>query len=90
MGQPPGSDDGRRTTKERFKGGSMKKFEVNKTYYKSGITFEIVKRTAKTVTYNALQHAGRSNERIMKTATAKIHNWETREVFFCGDRTIEA
>lgn len=68
----------------------MTKFEINKRYYESGITFEIIKRTAKTITYNALQHAGRNNERIIKTATAKIHNWETREVFFCGGKTIEA
>ena len=68
----------------------MRNFEIGKRYYESGITFEIVKRTAKTVTYNALQHAGRDNERILKTATAKIHNWKAREVFFCGDRTIEA
>lgn len=68
----------------------MRKFETGKRYYESGVTFEIVKRTAKTVTYNALQHAGRSNERITKTATAKIHDWETREVFFSGDILIEA
>ena len=68
----------------------MKKFETGKRYYESGITFEIVKRTAKTITYKALQHAGRFNERILKEATAKIHNWETKEVFFYEDRTIEA
>lgn len=68
----------------------MKKFETGKRYYESGLTFEIVKRTAKTVTYRAIQHAGRFNERILKEATAKVHNWETREVIFVGDRTIEA
>lgn len=68
----------------------MRKFEKGKRYYESGITFEIVKRTAKTITYKALQHAGKSNERILKTATTKIHNWETKEVFYHGDRTIEA
>lgn len=69
----------------------MRKFEIGKRYYESGVTFEIVKRTAKTVTYKAIQHAGRSNERVMKEATAKIHNWETREVIICfGDRTVEA
>ena len=54
------------------------------------MTFEIVKRTAKTVTYKAIQHAGRINERVVKEATTKIKDWETREVIFCGDRTIEA
>lgn len=68
----------------------MRKFETGKRYYESGLTFEIVKRTAKTVTYRAIQHAGRFNERITKEATAKVQNWETREVILVGDRTIEA
>lgn len=68
----------------------MNKFEVGKKYYESGIAFEIVKRTAKTITYRALQHAGHPNERILKEATTKIKDWETREVFFCEDKTIEA
>lgn len=68
----------------------MKKFEVGKRYYESGLTFEIVKRTASTVTYKAIQHAGRFNERVLKEATTKIIDWQTREVIFCGDRTIEA
>lgn len=68
----------------------MKNFEVGKRYCESGITFEIVKRTAKTVTYRALQHAGRSDERVLKKAVAKISKWEEKEVFFFGDRTIEA
>ena len=68
----------------------MKKFEDGKRYYESGLTFEIVKRTARTVTYKAIQHAGRFNERVVKEATTKIRDWETREVIFCGDRTIEA
>ena len=46
-----------------------KKFEVGKRYYESGLAFEIVKRTTKTVTYKAIQHAGRINERIVKEAT---------------------
>lgn len=39
----------------------MKKFEIGKRYYKSGVTYEIIKKTAKTVTYKAIQHAGKSN-----------------------------
>ncbi len=68
----------------------MRKFEAGKRYHVSGVTFEIVKRTEKTVTYKALQHEGRSNERVMKEATTKIHDWKTREVFYSGDTTIEA
>lgn len=68
----------------------MNRFEIGKRYYESGLTYEIVKRTAKTVTYRALQHAGRFNERVTKEATTKIKEWTNGEVFFCGDRTIEA
>ena len=68
----------------------MRKFEVGKRYYESGLTFEIVKRTDRTVTYKAIQHAGRINERVLKEATTKVKDWETREVILCGDRTIEA
>ena len=69
---------------------TMRKFEIGKRYAQDGVTYEIIKRTAKTVTYKALQHAGRFNERVLKEATAKVRKWETKEVFFCGDRTIEA
>lgn len=68
----------------------MRKFEVGKRYYNGGVTFEIVKRTAKRLTYQKIQHAGRFNEKITDEGTVKIHDWETREVFFCGGRTIEA
>ena len=36
----------------------MKAFEIGKRYYESGVTYEIIKKTAKTVTYKAIQHAG--------------------------------
>ena len=68
----------------------MKKFEVGKRYYESGLTFEIVKRTAMTVTYKAIQHAGRFNERVVKEATTKIRDWETREVIKRNKKTDEA
>ena len=68
----------------------MRKFEVGKRYYESGLTFEIVKRTSRTVTYKAIQHAGRINERVLKEATTKVRDWGTREIIYCGDRTIEA
>ena len=50
----------------------MRKFEVGKRYYESGLTFEIVKRTAKTVTYKSIQHAGRINERVVKETEKSI------------------
>ena len=44
----------------------MKKFEIGKRYYESGLTFEITNKTAKTITYKVIQHAGRYNERVVK------------------------
>lgn len=41
----------------------MKKFEINKKYYESGLTFLITGRTAKIIKYVELQHAGRFNEK---------------------------
>lgn len=69
----------------------MKKFEIGKRYYESGLTFEITNKTAKTITYKALQHAGRYNERVVKEGRAKLCPWPAGEVFMdgCG-RTIEA
>ena len=68
----------------------MKKFEVGRRYYESGLTFEIVKRTARTVTYKAIQHAGRFNERKSEEKKARINKWENREVFFYNYYQIEA
>lgn len=68
----------------------MNKFETGKRYDDGGITYEIIKRTAKTLTYKALQHAGRSNERVMKESTTKIRNWTNGEVFIDGSHTVEA
>lgn len=68
----------------------MNKFEIGKRYYESGTTYEIIKRTTKTVTYRALQHAGMFNERVMKEATAKIRNWTNGEAFIDGYATVEA
>lgn len=69
----------------------MKKFEIGKRYYESGLTFEITNKTAKTITYKALQHAGRYNERVVKERRAKLCQWPAGEVFMDGrGRTIEA
>lgn len=53
----------------------MGKFEVGKRYVESGITYEIIKRTAKTVRFVEIQHPGRFNERITAERNAKIRNW---------------
>lgn len=49
-----------------------------------------LKRTAKTITYAAVQHAGRYNERKEEPKTVKVRNWDGREVFFAGSQTVEA
>lgn len=68
----------------------MGKFEVGKRYVESGITYEIIKRTAKTVRFVEIQHPGRFNERIADVKTAKIRNWDSGEVIIVGHRTIVA
>ena len=66
----------------------MRTFEVGKRYEDSGIAFEVTARTEKTVKFVEIQHAGRFNERRSEEKRAKIRNWETREVFFAGQRAI--
>ena len=75
------------TTNEPHRSGAheseennMKKFEVNSSYYESGLTFLITGRTEKVVQYMEVQHAGRFNERRSKD----------KEVLLIGSRTIEA
>lgn len=68
----------------------MKKFETGKRYYENSVAYEIVKRTEKTITYKKIQHAGRFNERVVKEATTKIYDWDTKEIFFDSDLTIES
>jgi len=69
----------------------MRKFEIGKRYYQDGTTYEIIRRTAKTVKYAELQHAGRFNERVMEEKTVRIKDWGDREVFFThGYVTVEA
>lgn len=64
----------------------MKKFEIGKRYEaESGSVsvFEIVKRTAKRVTFVEVQHAGRYNERKSEPKTVAIKSWTNgEEVFF--------
>nr|UWD71780.1 MAG: hypothetical protein [Bacteriophage sp.] len=68
----------------------MRKFEAGKRYGENTVVFEIVKRTAKTITYAAIYHAGRTNEKKKEEKKAKIHEWDGREVFFAGNETVEA
>lgn len=69
----------------------MKKFEIGKRYHESGLVFEIVNKTAKTISYKAIQHAGRDNERVVKEGRAKLCQWPAGEVFMDGHgRTIES
>lgn len=68
----------------------MKKFEVGNRYYESGLTYEITGRTAKTVKYVAIQHAGKFNEKRSEERKAKVHEWTNGEAFIDGSRTIEA
>ena len=69
---------------------SMRTFEVGKRYGESAVVFEITKRTAKTVTYAAIHHAGRYNESRREEKRVKVHDWGSREVFFAGSETVEA
>lgn len=62
----------------------MRKFEIGKRYIDGAGCVEVVKRTAKTITFVAIQHAGKFNERKSETKTAKLNNWKTEEVFFCN------
>ena len=68
----------------------MRRFEINKAYYESGLTFLITGRTARTIKYIEVQHAGRFNERRSEEKKAVIKNWDDREVLMIGSRTIEA
>lgn len=69
----------------------MRKFEVGKRYTENGaVEFEIVKRTAKFVTYVMIQHPGKSNERRCDAKKARINEWDNREVFFAGNYQLEA
>lgn len=63
----------------------MAKFEAGKRYEAlsgSSIVFEIVKRTAKRITYVEIQHEGRYNEYNSEPKTVAIRNWKTGEAFY--------
>ena len=69
---------------------NMRKFEIGKRYRDSAMTFEITGRTAKTVRFVIIQHAGRFNERKGDEKRAKVNNWDGREVFFTNCYQVEA
>ena len=63
----------------------MTKFEVGKRYEAlsgSVLPFEIIKRTAKRITFVTVQHAGRYNESKSEPKTVAIRNWKTGEAFY--------
>ena len=64
-------------------GKNVRTFEIGKRYGDNAVVFEIVKRTAKTITYAAIHHP-REEKKV------KIQNWDGREVFFAGSETVEA
>lgn len=68
----------------------MRKFEEGKRYGENAVVFGIVRRTEKTITYQAIHHAGKFNETRKEEKKAKIRDWGDREVFFAGDETVEA
>lgn len=76
--------------KKESEENNMRKFEIGQRYYESGITFQITGRTEKVVKYVEVQHAGRFNERRSEERKAKIKDWNDKEVFLVGYRTIEA
>ena len=68
----------------------MRTFEVGKRYTDGAMTFEITGRTAQTVKFVYIYHAGRENEKKVDGHKAKIYNWEDREVFFTNCYQVEA
>lgn len=68
----------------------MNKFEVGKMYGEHAVKYEIVARTAKTITYREVSHIGRINEKKSEAKRVKISDWENREVFYTHYETVEA
>ena len=79
----------------------MKKFEVGNYYTRfeddnnlenASIVYEVVKRTAKTITIVQIQHFGRYNESTSEPKTIKIKDreWNGSEFAVKGERLIVA
>lgn len=67
----------------------MKRFEVG-NIYSCGSIWEVVKVTAKTVTFAKHYHYGRYNDGIAEVKTVKKIEWPCGEVALLHDHTIEA
>ena len=69
----------------------MIKFEVGKVYGTDANVYEVIKKTAKTITYQGIAHYGRFNKKRYESKRAKLLDWDTKEVFLANGRhTIEA
>ena len=69
----------------------MRKFEVGKMYGVHSVKFEIVARTNKFVSFVAVQHVGRFNERKSEVKRSKVLDWGNREAFITNSgETVEA
>ncbi|CUM87072.1 Uncharacterised protein [Anaerostipes hadrus] len=69
----------------------MIKFEVGKVYGTDANVYEVIKKTAKTITYQEIAHYGRFNEKRYESKRAKLLDCDTKEVFLANGRhTIEA
>ena len=70
----------------------MRTFEVGKRYNDGAATFEIVKRTAKFVTYVYIHHPGRCNEKRGEEKRTKIYQCPGHEceVFATSHYEVEA
>ena len=69
----------------------MRKFEVGKRYKETdSIEFEIIKRTAKFVTYVEIQHAGRFNERRCEPKEQKFLIGKQEKYSFASGYQMEA
>lgn len=73
-------------------GNKMIKFEVGKIYKNKSVAFEVVKRTAKTVTIVQLHHFGRWNEKRGTEEKKKVANYlhDNIEVLSSYGHDIEA
>lgn len=69
---------------------TQEELDVIATYMNDVLVFEVVKRTAKFLTYVEIQKYGKYNETREEPKRTKIHDWDTREVFFASGCLLEA
>lgn len=69
----------------------MRKFEVGKRYFEEeSKVYEVVSRTAKTLTIVEIRHAGRFNEERLEAKKIKVREWDGREVILPHNQMVEA